>query len=85
MLGERDTAVAVLNHLQTKIGEMDAANLAWMLNALRLAGVPKAQVPIPDALARLASKQGEDGRFPSTEGQDVHVTLEALRTMRHFV
>lgn len=84
LLGQRDTAVLLLTHLQTKIEAMDAANLVWLLNTMRLAGVPPVQPPIPAAVDRLQTLQAEDGRFPSSEGQDAQVTLEALRALHHY-
>ena len=84
MLGERDTAVLVLNHLQTRINDMPASNLTWMLNSFRIANIPSTQTLIPSAVERLKGMQEEDGRFPSDEGQDVQVTLDALHALLHF-
>jgi hypothetical protein len=84
ILDEQATAVLVLSHLQSRIPEMDAASLVWLLNTLRLAKVPQMQDPIPAALGRLEGLQENDGSFPSSEGQDVRVTLDALRAWQYY-
>ncbi len=84
MLGDRETAVLVLDHLQTRIEDMPANNLAWMLNLFRIANISNTQTPIPSAVEKLKGMQGGDGRFAGTEGQDVQVTLDVVRALQYY-
>lgn len=84
LVGEREAAKLLLDHLQTRLEEMPASNLVWMLNTFRIAKIPKTQAPIPAAVARLMGMQEENGRFPSDEGQHIQLTLDALYALNHY-
>ncbi len=84
LAGEQASAKLLLDHLQTRLDEMPASNLVWMLNTFRIANIPKNQAPIPAAVERLMGMQEENGRFPSDEGQDIQLTLDALRAIFHY-
>ena len=43
-LGKMELAISIFTALQPRIPEMDASNLAWLLNALMIAGVPQKQM-----------------------------------------
>ena len=84
MLDQRESASLVLDHLKTRVDDMPASNLTWMLNTFRIANIPADQIPIPSAIKGLKQMQEENGRFPSNEGQDVQVTLDALQALKYF-
>ncbi|MEZ4511424.1 MAG: hypothetical protein R3C62_06090 [Chloroflexota bacterium] len=80
-LGEREPVTAVLRHLTTHLDKLSANNLTWLLTALQATGQPIDHPFIPQARAKLAGLQLENGRWLSDDAmeRDVHVTLEALR------
>ena len=80
-LGETSASERILTCLQRRLGDMDAGDLAWMVNSLRGVGFHVEHPLIEQARAKLVGKQESDGRFRSGDGpdQDVHVTLEAIR------
>jgi hypothetical protein len=83
-LGQAEPAERVCGYLYTRLGEMPASNLAWIITTFALAGVPATDKLMGEAARRLAGMQAEDGRWPSEDGpeRDGHVTLEALRALR---
>jgi hypothetical protein len=83
-LGHSEPAERVCGHLHTRLGEMPAGNLAWMITTFALAGVPATDNLLTAAADRLGGMQAEDGRWASEDGpaRDGHVTLEALRALR---
>ncbi|MBE2222873.1 MAG: terpene cyclase/mutase family protein [Anaerolineae bacterium] len=84
LVADQETAVLLINHLQSRLPALSAANLAWLLDTLLTAGVPHDNALIQSATQKLAGMQEENGRFPSTEGQDIHTTLTALNVLRSF-
>lgn len=87
LMGREDAArrmsAVLLRH--TEAG-LPAANLAWMLVSLRLAGVP-VHDPVVEAAARaLDQQQRTDGGWDGEWGgdSDLHTTLEAMRALRAF-
>ncbi len=82
-VGRRDTARSALAYLATRLPDLAASGLAWLLTSLDLAGLPPDDPLRRAALARLADLQAPDGRWPSEDGpwRDVHTTLEALRVL----
>jgi hypothetical protein len=81
LVDDQETAVTVINHLQQRLSDLTAPNLAWMLDTLLTASVPHNNALIQSASQNLERLQEENGRFPSPEGQDIHTTLTALNVL----
>jgi hypothetical protein len=83
-LGMVEGSIRVLAYLDERILELSASQLAWMITALRIAGLASSHALIQAALPRLVSCQQEDGRWTSDDGPtfDVHATLEALYALK---
>src|SRR5262249_12400965 len=82
--GRRAVAERVCGYLESRLLDLAASNLAWLLTTLRLAGMPPETPLIDPGATRLADQQTEDGRWLSEDGpdRDIHATLEALRALR---
>ncbi len=80
----RELSERVLSYLDTQLANLPASNLAWMIVALRSAGVPASHSLLTKAASILELGQGQDGRWSSEDGppRDVHSTLEAMRALR---
>jgi hypothetical protein len=70
--------------LGDRVPTMSAADAAWMLAALRRAGVSVDDPLLAAARRRLDETQRPDGAWPNDDGPafDVHTTLTALRALR---
>jgi hypothetical protein len=77
-------AERVMQYLRTRLDDLTANNLTWMIVALRTAGIPASQTLITKALTKLTSSQQQNGQWPSDDGPayDVHTTLEALFALK---
>jgi hypothetical protein len=85
-VGWPDVADSVFTYLhQERLPELSAANLAWLIVALRRAAVPADHPLLQAAATRLDQCQEADGRWPADDGPDwdVNTTLEALRAFHH--
>ena len=82
-LGRREAAERVFGYLGSRVDEMAASQLAWLVTATRAAGVSTDHPLVREAIAALALLQEDDGRWRSDDGatQGVHTTLEALRAL----
>ncbi|MCB0013625.1 MAG: hypothetical protein KDE34_17045, partial [Anaerolineales bacterium] len=85
-LGKAEPAGATLDYLATRLPELSANNLTWLMTTLAQAGLSPAVPLLRDARTRLLVLQAADGRWPSDDmsGRDVAVTLEALAALRFF-
>jgi len=79
-----DEATKTLAHLATRLDDLSAGNLAWLIIALREGGVPAADAAVSGALDRLVALRDPAGHWPSDEGieNSVHVTIEALKSLQ---
>jgi hypothetical protein len=70
--------------LAERVKTMSAPDAAWMLAALRRAGVSTEDSLLAAARGRLSATQRSDGAWPSDDAAafDVHTTLTALRALR---
>jgi hypothetical protein len=70
--------------LGERVRTMSAADAAWLVAALRRAGVSPDDTLLVAARGRLTQTQRSDGAWPSDDGPDfdVHTTLTALRALR---
>lgn len=70
--------------LGDRVATMSAADAAWMLAALRRAGISLDDPLLAAARRRLDETQRSDGAWPSDDAPafDVHTTLTALRALR---
>jgi hypothetical protein len=70
--------------LARRVPDMNSADLAWMVAALRRVGLDVDDWCVSSARARLASLQRPDGAWASDDGEvfDVHTVLTALRALR---
>ena len=80
-LGMSDMADRLASSLNAHLPQ-SASELAWMLTTLISIDYPRERDVITNGIVNLAKMQREDGRFPNEEGQTVHTTLEALRTLK---
>lgn len=84
-LGNAEAAARVLKNLEGRLPELHTSNLAWLIVALRGAGVPAEERLIQRSLEKLIHEQRDiDGCWPSEDGpsRDVHSTLEALYALK---
>ncbi len=82
-LGRADLSGRLYTFLETRLPELPAGNLAWLIVTLRGAGLEASHVLLAAAGTRLAALQAEDGHWPSEgPGRDVDETLDALYAMR---
>lgn len=83
-LGQSETGVQLLTYLQTRLPDLHASNLAWLIVTLRLADLPAEMPILAQAAGRLAQQQQPAGNWQSEDGaeRDVHATLEAMRALR---
>jgi hypothetical protein len=83
-LGQHDLVDRGCRYLVSRIPDMPASSLAWMITTLGLGGLPAGDARLKQAADRLAELQRPDGRWASEDGpeRDVHASLEALRALR---
>jgi hypothetical protein len=69
--------------LAERVDTMSAADVAWMLAALRRVGADTDESLMTAARRRLDETQRSDGAWPSDDAPafDVHTTLTALRAL----
>lgn len=82
--GMSDEAGKGLAYLSGRVPALSAGNLAWMIIALRQAGVAAGHETVIAALDRLIVLRDPAGHWPSDEGADnaVHVTIEAILSLQ---
>jgi hypothetical protein len=82
--GRIDTAASTIDHLASRVPDLSAGNLAWMILALREGGVAADNATVIAALDRLLALRDPAGHWPEDEGADnaVHVTIEALKLLQ---
>jgi hypothetical protein len=80
----KEPADRIFEYLGSRIKDLTASNLAWLLITLIVAGVSTNHSLVGNAVDLLEKSQNEDGRWPSEDGPqyDVHSTLEALRALK---
>jgi hypothetical protein len=73
----------ILAYLGSRIKDLPASNLAWILITLISAGISTNHSLVVNAAELLEQSQKDDGRWPSEDGPDydVHSTLEAVRAL----
>ena len=83
-LGQTEQAEKICQFLESRVPEMPASSLAWLIMALRGVGLPPAHRLVEAAALRLAGLQAADGRWPGDEGldSDVATTLAALHALK---
>jgi hypothetical protein len=83
-LGRADLANRLCTFLESRVSEMPAGSLAWLILALRGAGLDASHTLLAAAAARLDALQTEDGHWPGEDGpgRDVDATLDALFALR---
>jgi hypothetical protein len=83
---ERDFSARIVRQLGERIGSMTASKLAWMIIAFGIAGLPGNHALMYSAAIRLNKLQDPTGPWRGDEatiaGNDVHVTIEALRALK---
>jgi len=69
--------------LASRVNDMTASELAWMIAALRRVGIDADDWVVGSARARLSAMQRTDGAWVSDDGEpfDVHTTLTAMRSL----
>jgi hypothetical protein len=84
MLERSDWAERVYPFLESRVPEMPPTSLAWLIVALRGAGLPATHRLIVFAAERLTALQATDGRYPHDDGpdQEVATTLAALHALK---
>lgn len=83
-LAWQEAAERVSAYLGGKLTDLAASDLSWLITTLCATGVEADHPLLEVAAALLEPAQQSDGRWASEDGpgQDVHVTLEALRALR---
>jgi hypothetical protein len=83
-LGWKEQADLALMYLETRLEDLSASGLAWLIVSLRIAGVPLERKIIRTANGLLEEAQCDDGHWTSEDGEafDVNATLEALRALK---
>jgi hypothetical protein len=83
-LGRTDLANRIYPFLESRVPEMSAGQMAWMIVTLRGAGLDASHPLMATAGMSLAALQSDDGRWASAEGpsRDVEDTLDALYALR---
>jgi hypothetical protein len=81
-LGERDYATRMIRYLGDRVDKMALSDLAWMISAFCLAGLPANHALMYTAAIRLNKMQDSTGPWRGNENNDVQVTLEALRALK---
>jgi len=84
ILGRADMSSRIYPFLESRVPELPAENLAWLISALRGAGLEATHPLLAAASARLAESQATDGRFPNLENPtlDTNTTLDALYALK---
>ncbi len=79
-----EEAESAFSAIASRLADLHASNLTWLLSTLLLAGVQLDHPLIQQAASRLEKLQEPDGHWSSEDGpaQDVHTTLEALHTIQ---
>jgi len=83
-LGQHAEAGCVINYLDTRLPDISASGLAWLVCCLRSAGVPLLGTPcLRNAIRLLEKQQQPDGLWKSEDGpsEDINATLEVLRAL----
>lgn len=82
-LGQTDLAARALQFLETRLPDLEAGALAWMVNTLVSSGAGDTAL-VHTAARRLGDLQQPDGSWRSEDGEnyDLHATLEAIRAIR---
>ena len=84
-LGEPEFVTRMIRYLGDRIDKMDVSELAWMIGAFGLAGLPANHALMYSAAIRLNKMQDPTGPWRGQEGDknnDVHVTIEAVRALK---
>lgn len=83
-IGNNASSLSIMSYLSSRLPELNASNLAWMVNALVIMGVSAETPLIQSALSKLRELQHDDGHWESEDGRhyDVHTTFESLRAIR---
>jgi hypothetical protein len=76
-----EPAERLIAYLATRLSDLSASSLAWLMITLRLANWPATTPLIVQAATLLNQQQQPTGNWQSEDGpkRDVHATLEALR------
>ncbi|MEW6522804.1 MAG: hypothetical protein AB1445_04390 [Bacillota bacterium] len=82
-VGWFDVSETTLLYLQERLPQLPASSLAWLLNSLRLGGVPAGHALVQSAATHLVRLQESDGRWTSEDGPGHYVstTLAALHAL----
>jgi hypothetical protein len=83
---DRVSADRSLASLETRLDDLSAGNLAWLLLSLLEAGVATDTPVVAASRERLLALRESEGYWPSDETSDnaVHVTIEALAALQLF-
>jgi hypothetical protein len=84
LLGRVEILSRVYLYLESRVPELPASSLAWLIIALRGAGLEPTHPLLAAAGARLAMLQAADGHWPSEDGRsrDADTTLDALYALK---
>jgi hypothetical protein len=82
-LNWQESSERVFEYLGTRINDLAASNLSWLITTACAAGVPTNHQFVDKAASLLQQSQRDDGCWSSEDGpsQDVHSTLEAIRAL----
>jgi hypothetical protein len=83
-LGQHEEAERVINYLDSRLSDISASGLAWLVCCLRAVGVPLlSNQCLRKAILLLEKQQQPDGLWKSEDGpsEDINATLEAIRAL----
>lgn len=85
-LDDREAATRSLAYLDTRLEDLSAGNLAWLLLSLLEAGVPPSALVAMRSRERLLALCAPEGYWPGDDDADnaVHVTIEALAALHLY-
>jgi hypothetical protein len=84
LLGRVELVSRVYTFLESRVPELPAGSLAWLIIALRGAGIERTHPLLASAGAQLATLQAADGHWPSEDShsRDADATLDALYALK---
>jgi hypothetical protein len=89
MAGQEYTAVVSQGFrvlMDRPLSQWEDSQIAWALDCLGSAGLPRSHAFIESALAELLHRRAPDGSWISEDGEarDVVATIQVLRVLKHF-
>jgi len=84
--GNSDIVRSALKVVEQNMEKLGAGDLAWCLECLYVAGIPKENSMVKRCIEKLADLQQEDGAWKSEDGEEftVSTTINVLNALRKY-